>query len=140
MWYSQVFPSLVPFKKWRREQRNLREGDIVMVKFASEIAQDNFRLGRIVKVQVDKDNLVRTVSVAMRPRDSHEKVLPYRTKDLWISSVSAQRVVVICPVEEQHLIQEAVVPGAHRCPDADQLTFGPDSVSQNPTTSSFPES
>ena len=108
-----------------------------MVKFDSDISQDHFRMGRITSVQVDKDGLVRTCKVAMRPRDAREKVLPYKAKEWWISNVSAQRIVVLCPVENQQEVIEASNQGNHRCPDSDNLSFGPDSVSnRSPDTKS----
>ena len=134
-WYSQVFPSLVPVKKWRQKERNLCVGDIVMVRFGSSFAHDKFRMGRVVKADADRDGLVRTVSVAMRPRDQREKVLPYINKDLWVSAVSAQRVVVICPKEglaEADTLQGETTGSQHRCDDADLLEHGYDTVNPIP--------
>ena len=131
-WYVQVFPSLIPVRKWRQKVRNLKAGDIVLVKFPNTYSKDPFRMGKIVKADPDRDGLVRTVSVGMRPRDSREKVLPYKAKDLWVTAVSAQRVVVITPVEELDTIDELsnqTANSQHRCQDADTITFGHDTVS-----------
>ena len=31
LWYKQVFPSLVPYRRWKTEHRNPRVGDVVLV-------------------------------------------------------------------------------------------------------------
>ena len=133
-WYLQVFPSLVPVRKWRQQVRNLKEGDVVMVRFGDEEEKENFRMGRVVKAEEDRDGLVRTVSVAMRPRDARERILPYVVKDPWITAVSAQRVVVLCPVEDVDGLKddpEALDGPVHRCPDA-VAAHGPDTVMNVP--------
>ena len=130
-WYNQVFPSLVPVRKWRRKTRDIQVGDIVLVKFATNQTTDPYRMGKVVKADKDRDGLVRTVSVGMRPRDSREKVLPYKAKELWITAVSAQRIVVICPVEELDPIDrlaKEVAESQHRCEDADLIEYGFDTV------------
>ena len=45
-------------------------------------------------------DLVRTVEVAMRPRDSREKSLPYKSKKLKTMKLAVLRLVPICPAQE----------------------------------------
>ena len=111
--------------------RDIQVGDVVLVKFATNSTSDPYRMGKVVKADKDRDGLVRTVSVGMRPRDSREKVLPYKAKDLWITAVSAQRIVVICPVEELDPVDQLAVQvekSQHRCEDADLVEYGYDTV------------
>ena len=104
-WYTQVFPSLVPFRKWKSVYRNLHIGDIVLVMYASKVAKGDYRLARVTNVHPDHNGMVRTVTVSMRPRDSREKVLskpPYlNPKQAVELVVGVQRLVVILPIEEQ---------------------------------------
>ena len=44
--------------------------------------------------------LVRTVTVGMRPRDSREKSLPYKSKKLKSLKLAIQRLILICPAKE----------------------------------------
>ena len=44
---------------------------------------------------------VRTVTVGLRRRDKREAILPYRPKPLDEMTLGVQRIVVICPVEDQ---------------------------------------
>ena len=122
-WYVQVFPQLVPVKKWRSVERNMRVGDIVLVRFATKVPPAKYRLGRVVEVKTDPKGLVRSCLVGMRPRDAREKTLPYRSKDLLIQEIVVQRLVVFLPVEEQEVVdpdRAGVLDdgGLHVCPDA----------------------
>lgn len=51
-------------QKWHREERNIREGDIVILKDDDTVRGD-WRLGRVVDVIVDEDKLVRRVKLLM---------------------------------------------------------------------------
>ena len=44
------------------------------------------------------------MTVGMRPRDTREKLLPYRPKSLSEFEVAVQRLVVILPKEEQDVV------------------------------------
>ena len=55
-WYRDVFPSLVPRKKWKIERRNVRVDDIVIVKDPT---------GRIVNVLPGNDGIIQNVKVKM---------------------------------------------------------------------------
>ena len=106
-WSRQVLPSLVPYKRWKVECRNLQVGDVVLVEYAKKMTKADYRLARVTAVHPDPHGVVRTVTVSMRPRDSRERVsdrppfLP--NKPLVELRLGVQRVVVILPVEEQGL-------------------------------------
>ena len=78
------------------------------------------------RVETDDKGLVRTAWVLMRPRDSREKSLPYRSKKLIPMKVGIQRLVLICPAEmaEDELGRvdpgDEEQPGVHLCVHADQ--------------------
>ena len=81
-WYSQVFSSLVPYKKWKDEKPNLKVGDVCLVKYDHKVGKADYRICKVQEVETDNKGLVRTVTVGMRPRDSREKSLPYKSKKL----------------------------------------------------------
>ena len=101
-WVSKCFPDLVPRTKWKTVYRNLRQGDICHIKYASKHAAPAYRLCRVSRVCPDQEGRVRTVQVSMRPRqqgDSGKAV--YINKELQVLEVGVQRLAVILPVEEQ---------------------------------------
>ena len=70
-WYQQVLPTLIPYKRWRQEQRNIEVGDIVMVYYPSSI-EDEYRIARIIETKEDGKGLVRTARICYRRRDRRE--------------------------------------------------------------------
>ena len=123
MWFSQVFPQLVPVAKWRSEVRNMRPGDVVLVQFTSKVPPPKFRMGIVKSVKTDNKGLVRSCMVAIRPKDAREKTLPYKSKDMLLQEIVVQRLVVYLPLEDQEVIDpeaqgvlETTAP--HICPDA----------------------
>ena len=106
-WYSQVFSSLVPYKKWKKEMANLAIGDICLVKYDHKVGKSDYRICKVVEVEEDAKGLVRTVTIAMRPRDSREKSLPYKSKKLKNLRLAVQRLVLICPAKEAEEIIKA---------------------------------
>ena len=100
-WIVQALPSLIPYKKWRAEKRSLRVGDLVLVLYGKKIGKGDYRLARVTQVHPDEHNVVRTVTVGMRKRDSREAITPYVPKPLEELRLGVQRLVVISPIEEQ---------------------------------------
>ena len=99
-WYqykSQCFNSLIPTRKWIDEKRNLLPGDVVLIQYASKTTPGTYRLGKILSVEVDKDELVRTcvVQYYLCNGDVSKKGTPKEIR------VPVQRLVLILPVEEQ---------------------------------------
>ena len=99
-WYQQVLPTLVPYKKWRKEVRNLEVGDIVYMYYPNSI-KDHYRLARVLETLPDEKGLVRTVRVGYRKRNKREKSLPYKAKPLTEELVAVQRLSVLLPASEQ---------------------------------------
>ena len=102
-WIVQALPNLVPYKKWRIEHRPLSIGDIVLVLYARKIGKGDYRLARVLQVHPDPHGVIRTVTVGMRRRDSRENALPYVHRPLEEIKLGVQRLVVVCPKEEQQL-------------------------------------
>ena len=121
-WYTQVWEHLIPTTKWRHKERNVKVGDIVMVKFSGKVPPAEFRMGVVLEVKPDHKGLVRTAIVGMRPRDRREATLPYKSKDLWRFEASVQRLNVFLPVEDQEEALQPPVDGSHEdhvCADVD---------------------
>ena len=74
--------------------RNLKPGDIVMMKYAGQI-HDDYRLARVLEVFPDKKGLVRTVKVGFRRRDKREKSDVYWKKKLSEEIVAVQRLALL---------------------------------------------
>ena len=62
-WYRDVFPSLVPRKKWKVERRNVRVDDIVVVQDSINAVRGNWTTGRVVNVFPGKDAKIRNLKV-----------------------------------------------------------------------------
>ena len=100
-WIAQVFPDLVPRSKWKQAERNLRVGDIGILKYEKSLGSDSWRLARIAKAAPDLDGLVRTITVQFRPRHVRDRGKKYRTKQPLEMDIGVQRFAVMLPVEEQ---------------------------------------
>ena len=90
-WYAKVFPYLVPNYKWLQRHRNVRVGDVCLVRYKNEI-QANYRLARVQDVRIGDDGLVRTVLLKYKLPSENT----FRTVDRAVQGIS-----VIVPVEEQ---------------------------------------
>ena len=103
----QDFHNLVPTKKWRVEKRNVRKGDVVLIQYSGKSKSGEYKMGRVVAVEVDPDQLVRTCLV----RYSLVQNLPKEERDSYKGvtvkhiRVAIQRLVVILPQEEQNNIR-----------------------------------
>ena len=104
-WFVNVFDSLVPYPKWRKQHKNLEVGDICLVKYQGKIPPAEFRLCRVTKVMQDSYGLVRTVEISMRPRNIRESGLPYKSKQLITMTVPVQRLVLILSQSEEEARQ-----------------------------------
>ena len=63
-WTRDVFPSLVPRKKWNAEKRTVRVDDIVIMEDSNSV-RGNWTIGRIINVYPGKDGRVRNVKIKM---------------------------------------------------------------------------
>ena len=89
-WYNIVLPSLVPSYKWKQKYRNVKVGDICLIRYKG--IRSTYRLGRVTETKLGKDGLVRSVRLTYKL--STEK--SFRFVDRAI-----QGIAVIVPIEEQ---------------------------------------
>ena len=72
MWYQQVFPHLIPCKKWRNKVRNLEVGDVCLLYYPGALT-GKYKLVRVVEIHPDPSGLVRTVTIKYKKRMKREK-------------------------------------------------------------------
>ena len=96
------FPTLVPRTKWKSSSRNVRVGDIALLRYSTKYTAPSYRLCKVVGVKTGEDGQVRSCEVALRPRrkgeDQEER---HQHKKLATLTVGVQRIAVILPMEEQ---------------------------------------
>ena len=90
-WSNLVLPSLVPSYKWQQKHRNVKLGDICLIRYKNTL-RSTYRLGRVSEVKTSEDGLVR--SVRLQYKLPTEKA--YRYVDRPIHGIC-----VIVPFEEQ---------------------------------------
>ena len=139
-WIRDVLPTLLPCNKWRKARRNLQCGDIVFIKYAGNVVDENC-LAKILDVTKDTKGLVRTVRVEYRRRDSREKNDVCKRK-MNIESVPVQRLVLFLPAEDVESTQSAPFPVSSTPVTSADLpaSSSPNVSSTLPTTSPPPSS
>ena len=90
-WYDRVLPSLVPGYKWLQRHRNVKLGDIALIRYKNDI-KATYRLGKVMDVKKGSDGLAR--KVVLKYKLPQEKV--HRLVDRPIHGIA-----VIVPIEEQ---------------------------------------
>lgn len=101
-WFSSVFASLIPVRKWRSVERNVRPGDVALLKFPHKVAAADYRLCRVDEVVHDpEDGLVRTVAVLVPPKKARMISYPDKSITMTRMEVPIQRLAVFLPVEDQ---------------------------------------
>ena len=90
-WYQTVFPSLVPSYKWLQRHRNVKVGDVCLIRYRNEV-RATYRLGRVQQTKLGEDGHVRTV--VLKYKLPTEKVFRTVTRPV-------QGIAVIVPMEEQ---------------------------------------
>ena len=93
----QDFHSLVPTQKWRVGKRNMRQDGVVLILYSGESKLAEYKLGRIVAVEVDPDKLVRTclVRYSLVPNMPREDRLNYKGVTIKHVRMAIQRLFVI---------------------------------------------
>jgi len=101
-WFSSVFASLIPVRKWKTAKRNVRPGDVALLKFPHKVAAADFRLCRVEEVVHDpEDGLVRTAAVLVPPKRARLISYPDKSVKMTRMEVPVQRLAVFLPVEDQ---------------------------------------
>ena len=83
------------------------EGDIVLIQYSSKSKAGDYRLGRVVSVEIDPDSMVRTVTVkySLIQHLPEKERSSYKGVTVKYIRVAVQRLVLIVPVEEQEDFQ-----------------------------------
>ena len=103
-WYTTVFSTLIPYRSWRTAKRNVRPGDVGLLKFNKKVAAADYRMCRVAEVIHDpEDGLVRTVVVKVPPSARRMITYPDPKKKLKMVSMTVpiQRLCIFLPAEEQ---------------------------------------
>ena len=91
-WTRDYFPSLIVRSKWHVERRNVKVGDVVLLKDANAL-RGTWRLGRVTKTMPNEDGLVRRIIVRSRQMGDGTKITELER--------AANNVVVIVPVDDE---------------------------------------
>ena len=138
-WFEQAWESFLPVKKWRTLNRNLRVGDIVLLKYSQKLAKPGYRYGRVVEVSPDQHGVVRTVEVATRSRRFKESPREYSPVPLDRQRVPVQRLVLLLPAEDQAGLPPASEE-VHICDEELRVPadLGPQNLSEAPHDPAVP--
>ena len=95
MWIRQVWPHLIPCRKWRSIKKNLQAGDVCLLYFPGSLVS-KYKLVRVEKVHPDKNGLVRTVTIMYRKKNKRESKDVYKPS-IVKEKVGVQRLILIQP-------------------------------------------
>ena len=100
---AQNFTSLVPRQKWFYKQRNMMQGDVVLIMYEGKSKPGSYRLGVVTEVEVDSDGCVRNVTVqySLLSELPYEDRMQYRGVTKKKIRACVQRLILILPVEER---------------------------------------
>ena len=70
-WIKTVLPTMLPVQRWKREEKNLIVGDVVLLTFPGNV-KDDYILARVPQVHTEEKNLVRRVSVKYKRKNARE--------------------------------------------------------------------
>jgi hypothetical protein len=91
-WTQDYFPSLLVHQKWHTANRNVRIGDVVLIK-DSNLIRGKWRLGRIIRADPSlRDGYVRSVEISYKNPDN---------KNFLTITRPVQKIIVLVPAEEQ---------------------------------------
>ena len=92
-----------PCTEMGRSLQKYAVDDVVLIKYSSKSASGTYRLGRVMQVKLDEDNLDRTCVVKYRLIKSITDANRQAVDDIVFKEirVPVQRLVLIIPVEEQ---------------------------------------
>ena len=107
-WFAQVFDHLVPCPKWSKKYRDVKEGDVVLMRDANVI-QDMYKLARVKKAIKGDDGHVRRVLLEYK---NVSKDLPLTQTKFRETERSIHNVAVIVPVDWLPAdVEDAIVSG-----------------------------
>ena len=109
-WHEQVFENLVPNYQWNTQKRNVRVGDVVLVK-ESNVLKGEYRLAKVKEAKAGSDGRVRRVVLEYKILKKDKNSVKSASDDLKNTQFrtterSVQSVVIIVPVESVEEIDE----------------------------------
>ena len=99
VWLKLYFPSLILRQKWHSEKRNMKVGDICLLKDPDAFRAE-WRLARVTATFPDKHEKVRNVEVKVVP--SQERSRDYQPVKPNYLKRHVSNLIVIVPVEDQN--------------------------------------
>ena len=125
-WIKTVLPTMLPAGKWKKEEKNLKVDDVVLLTFPGNV-KDDYILAIVTQVHPDAKNLVRRVTVKYRRKNSKE------AKDVCKSKMEEK----IVAVQRLVLLESAPIPSTSTAPSpSDLLEPAPVTSSTSSTPSS----
>ena len=113
-WFVQVFHNLVPSYKWRRAARDVKVGDIVLVK-DSNLMRGDYRRARVKEVFQGPDGKVRRVKLIYKRLNCDKESLKVKSSFTEIER-AVQNLAVIVPVDWSDFnIEKEVTKGVKLC-------------------------
>ena len=136
MWLEQVWDSLVPIPKWRKEQRNIQVGDVVLIKTTPAYGRPSTKLARVKNVFPDQHGVVRDALVVSYPKREKGKASLYKPVELDVQKLPVQRLVLMISAEDILKPKPNHAVGLRHLCDEDMRVplKDPDTTSQGETT------
>ena len=100
-WIKVVLPTLLSYKKWKLKRDNLKEGELVMLRYNKQF-KDDYCLAKVTQVHPNEDGLVRKVTV------SYKKKNPKESKEIYISKPLISEQVAIHRLHRLGIADETV--------------------------------
>ena len=98
-WTRDYLPSLLIQPKWHTAQRNLHEGDVVLIQVANSI-RGQWKLGSVLKAYPGGDGRVRKVQVQYKNPKPGEGVNEYHGRGFVTVERAVNKLVVFIPKEK----------------------------------------
>ena len=112
-WKKQCFDSCLPSKTWFREERGVKQGDVVLINYVDKSKLGTWKLGIVESVEFDDDGLVRTCIVGYRlvifDLPMEEMKIYFKGLTFKKIRVPVQRLSLVLPVEEQGLSSQTLM-------------------------------
>ena len=96
-WNRDFFHTLIVRQKWHVKNRNVRIGDIVLVKEANAL-KGKWKLAQVSKTFIDSDDIVRNVTIRYK---LNKPGIKYEGQSDSTVNHSVHSLVIILPIEEQ---------------------------------------
>ena len=100
-WRKNFFPSLLIRQKWHTERRNVAVGDVVLLSDKNEM-RGAWKLARVSEAFQSSDCKVRRVTLQYKNIPDNEPTNQYVAHKFVTIKRPVQKLIVICPVEEQN--------------------------------------